>query len=174
MNGNEAYGTLETIDGRPALRFTLEVPYPVERVWQAVSDPAELQEFFPGAAPWGPETGEELDLGGMTLTVHEATAPKRLAWTFADQPQSFDLAPTAEGTRLTFTHVIDDLPAAQTATGWQTYLSRLEPHLAGRPMSEEEAHRPWRAIHEGYAAKFGVDPEPGRQWADQNLPDSAR
>lgn len=173
MAPNSPYGTLESVDGRPALRFEIELPYPVERVWQAVSNPAELQEFFPGAAPWGPETGESIDLGGMTLTVDEASVPSRLAWTFAGQPQSFDLEPTETGTRLTFTHTIDDLPAAQTATGWHTYLSRLEPHLAGQPMSEEEAHKHWRAIHEGYAERFGADPEPGRRWADQYLPASA-
>lgn len=83
----------------------------------------------------------------------------------------FELVPTDSGCRLTFTHVIDDLPAAQTASGWETYLSRLEPHLAGGHFSEEEAHRPWRDIHERYAERFGVDPEPGRRWAAENLPD---
>ena len=34
-------GTLETIDGRPALRFERILGYPVERVWRAVSVPAE-------------------------------------------------------------------------------------------------------------------------------------
>jgi hypothetical protein len=53
---------------------------------------------------------------------------------------------------------------AQTATGWATYLSRLEPHLAGRFISEEEAHEPWEKIHESYAERFGVDPTPGRRF----------
>lgn len=170
MSDALAYGTLETIDGRPALRFERSLGYPIERVWQAVSVPAELGRFFPGAADWTPAKGETIDLGGATLEVTDVDAPHRLAWTFAGQPQSFELAETEGGCRLTFTHVIDDLPAAQTAAGWEIYLSRLEPHLAGGYLSGEEAHKPWREIHERYAERFGVDPEPGRRWAAENLP----
>ena len=169
MTDTTAYGTLETIDGRQALRFECSLAYPIERVWQAVSVPTELECFFPGAADWTPVAGETIDLGGATLEVTEVDAPRRLAWTFAGQQQSFELVPAEGGCRLIFTHVIDDLPAAQTATGWETYLSRLEPHLAGGHLSDEEAHKPWREIHERYAERFGVDPEPGRRWAAENL-----
>lgn len=166
-----AYGTMETIDGRQALRFELALPYPIERVWQAVSVPAELQRFFPDAVDWTPATGETIDVGGETLEVTEANPPHRLAWTYAGQPHSFELIATDDGCRLIFTHVIDDLPVAQTATGWQLYLSRLEPHLAGEYLPEEQAHKSWREIHEQYAERFGVDPEPGRRWAAEYLPD---
>ncbi|WP_202912181.1 ArsR/SmtB family transcription factor [Nesterenkonia muleiensis] len=173
MSDPRAYGTLQSIDGRPALRFELGLDYPIERVWQAVSVPAELAQFFPGAADWTPATGETIDAGGMSVEVTQVDAPHRLAWVFAGQPQSFELTEEGDGCRLVFTHLIDDLPAAQTATGWETYLSRLEPHLAGRPLSEERAHRPWAEIHELYAERFGVDPEPGRLWAAKHLPDQA-
>lgn len=170
MTDTTAYGTLETIEGRPALRFERRLAYPIERVWQAVSVPAELERFFPGAADWTPATGETIDLGGATLEVTEVDPQHRLAWTMAGQPQSFDLAETDDGCRLIFLHVIDDLPAAQTATGWETYLSRLEPHLEGHHLSDEAAHQPWPEIHERYAERFGVDPEPGRRWAAEHLP----
>lgn len=169
MTDKTAYGTLERIDGRSRLRFERTLAYPIERVWRAVSDPAELERFFPGAADWTPAEGETIDLGGATLEVTEVDPPNRLAWTFAGQPQSFELVAAKGGCRLTFTHVIDDLPAAQTATGWEIYLSRLEPHLAGEYLSDEEAHEPWKEIHERYAERFGVDPEPGRRWAADNL-----
>lgn len=43
-----------------------------------------------------------------------------------------------------FIHVFGDRAiAAQTAAGWETYLSRLEPHLAGGYLSEAEAHGSW-------------------------------
>jgi uncharacterized protein YndB with AHSA1/START domain len=170
MTDTMAYGNLETIDGRPALRFERSLAYPIERVWQAVSVPAELERFFPAAADWTPVKGETIELGDTTLEVTEVDAPNRLAWVFAGQPQSFELVATEGGCRLIFTHVIDDLPAAQTATGWEVYLSRLGPHLAGGYLSDEEAHKPWRRIHERYAERFGVDPEPGRRWAAKNLP----
>lgn len=82
------------------------------------------------------------------------------------QRAGFELTAQQDGCRLTFTHVIDDLAlAAQTATGWETYLSRLEPHLAGEHLSEEVAHEQWAEIHERYAERFGVDPTPGRRFA---------
>lgn len=39
-------GTLETIDGRPVLRFERVPPHSVDRVWRAVSEPAELERWF--------------------------------------------------------------------------------------------------------------------------------
>ncbi|GIH95215.1 SRPBCC domain-containing protein [Planobispora siamensis] len=159
-------GTLETIDGRPALRFERTLSHPVERVWRAVSVPAELGRWFPAAVDWTPAVGETFEAGGATVEVTEVDPPRRLAWTYAGQPYSFDLAPDGDGCRLVFIHVIDDLGlSAQTAAGWESYLSRLEPHLAGKEISEEEAHEGWEEIHEGYAERFGVDPAPGRRFA---------
>ncbi|MEW9552661.1 SRPBCC domain-containing protein [Nonomuraea sp. NPDC050783] len=161
------YGTLETIDGRPALRFERVLAYPVERVWRAVSVPAELERWMPAAVDWTPAAGETFESYGETLEVTEADAPHRLAWTYAGQPHSFDLAAQEGGCRLVFTHVIDDRAlAAQTATGWHTYLSRLDRHLAGGHLSEEEAHQGWAETHERYAERFGVDPAPGRRFAE--------
>ena len=158
-------GTLETIDGRPALRFRRTLAHSVERVWRAVSDPAELERWFPAAADWTPAMGETFEANGMTGEVTEVEAPHRLAWIFDGDRYSFDLAEQEDGCRLIFTHVFDDRTlAAQTAAGWESYLSRLEPHLAGEYLSEEEAHKPWEKIHERYAERFGVDPTPGRRF----------
>jgi uncharacterized protein YndB with AHSA1/START domain len=52
-------GTLETIDGRPAVRFERRLPHSVERVWRAVSEPAELERWFPAAADWTLAPGEK-------------------------------------------------------------------------------------------------------------------
>jgi hypothetical protein len=53
---------LETIGGRPALRLERYLAHPVERVWRAVSDPAEVRRWMPAAADW-------------TLTVGASTPP---------------------------------------------------------------------------------------------------
>ena len=161
-----ADGNLVTIDGRPALRFERTLAYSVARVWRAISEPAELERWFPAAADWTPATGETFEAAGATGEVTEVDAPHRLAWTYAGDQYSFELAAQEDGCRLIFTHVFDDRAlAAQTAAGWETYLSRLEPHLAGGHLSEGEAHEPWGEVHERYAERFGVDPTPGRRFA---------
>lgn len=166
MTEPTAYGTLETVDGRPALRFERTLAHPVERVWRAISEPAELERWFPGAVGWTPQVGETFEAAGAALEVTEVDAPHRLAWVYAGQPHTFELAAREGGCRMVFTHIIDGAaPAAQTATGWETYLSRLEPHLAGEHVPEEVAHAQWAEIHERYAARFGVDPTPGRRFA---------
>jgi uncharacterized protein YndB with AHSA1/START domain len=159
-------GTLETIDGRPALRFERVLAHPVERVWRAVSVPAELERWFPAAADWTPATGETFEAAGATGEVTEVDPPHRLAWTFAGELYSFDLAAHGDGCRLIFTHVVNDRSlAAQTAAGWDSYLSRLDPHLDGQHLSEVDAHQGWEEVHERYAERFGVDPAPGRRFA---------
>jgi uncharacterized protein YndB with AHSA1/START domain len=159
-------GTLETIDGRPALRFERTLAHSVERVWRAVSVPAELERWFPAAADWTPTKGETFEAYGATGEVTEVDAPHRLAWTFGGERYSFELTAQEGGCRLIFTHVFGVRAiAAQAATGWHAYFSRLESHLAGRYLSEEEAHKGWEEVHERYAENFGVDPTPGRRFA---------
>jgi uncharacterized protein YndB with AHSA1/START domain len=160
-------GTLETIDGRPALRFDRTFAHSVERVWRAVSDPAELERWFPAAADWTPATGETFEAYGATGEVTEVHAPHRLAWTFGGERYSFELSGDESGCRLVFTHVFDDRArAAQTAAGWEAYLSRLGPHLAGGHVTEAQAHESSQAVHERYAERFGADPTPGRRFLD--------
>lgn len=156
-------GTLETIDGRPALRFERTLSHPAERVWRAVSDPAELAQWFPAAAAWTPTTGETFEAFGVTGEVLEATPPDRLTWTFGTERYGFELSGRDGDCLLVFTHAFaDGTPVAQTAAGWDAYLSRLGPHLDGEPRSEEESHATWEEVHERYAERFGVDPGPGR------------
>lgn len=160
-------GILETIEGRPALHFERELDHPVERVWQAVSTPSELEQWFPMAAPWEPTTGEKLEVSGMYGRVLEVNAPVRLAWEFNADFYSFTLTETQGTTTLTFLHVFDlAVPTAQTAAGWDTYLQKLEALLAGQPLSDKQAFGQWDTLHEYYATEFGVDPTPGRKfWA---------
>lgn len=161
-------GTLETINGRPALRFCRTLQHSIERVWRAVSEPSELENWFPAVAPWTPAVGEKLEVYGMSGEVTEVAEPTRLAWNFNGDDYSFDLSPTTEGCELVFIHVFNEgTPAAQTAAGWHSYLARLDVLLAGGHLSELDAHASWGEAHERYAASFDVDPEPGRKfWAD--------
>jgi uncharacterized protein YndB with AHSA1/START domain len=158
-------GTLETIDGRPALRFERRLAHPVQRVWRAVTEPAELAHWFVAPVPWTPALGETFEGGGQRGEITALEEPTLLRWTWGEERYAFELAADGEGCRLVFTHVFDDRygPAAQHAAGWETYLDRLVAHLAGGALSEEDAHGSIGELHERYAARFGQDPGPGRR-----------
>ena len=71
--------------------------------------------------------------------------PRLLAWTWGEERYSFALEPD-DACLLVFTHVFDDRygPAAQHAAGWEAYFDRLEAHVTGGQLSEEDrpcAHR---------------------------------
>jgi len=155
--------TLQTIGGRPALRFERYLAHPVERVWRAVSDPAELERWMPAAANWTLKVGEVFELGGQTGEITELDPPHLIAWTFAGQGFRFELRAEDQGCALVFTHVFDKAtPAAQTAAGWECYFDRLDAHLLGEYLPEERAHQPIGERHERCAAQFGLDSTPGR------------
>jgi Activator of Hsp90 ATPase homolog 1-like protein len=143
-------GTLETIDGRPTLRFERRLAYPPERVWRALTDPDELSRWFPSEE-------EPLD-------VSDREEPRLLAGTWYGDELRFELRPDGEGCILVFTHSFADREtAARTAAGWDGCFARLEALLAGQPMSERDALEAWPEVHERYAEEFGVDPEIGRK-----------
>ena len=43
------HGTYEIVDDRSALTFERRLAHSVERVWRAVTEPAELAHWFPSA-----------------------------------------------------------------------------------------------------------------------------
>ena len=55
-------------------------------------------------------------------------------------------------------HVFDDRAlGAQHAAGWEIYFNRLDAHLAGGFLSEEEAHEAVAELQRGYADQFRLD-----------------
>jgi Activator of Hsp90 ATPase homolog 1-like protein len=142
-------GTLETIDGRPALRFERRLAQPAERVWRALTDPDELGRWFPPGEP---------------VEVAEQVPPRLLAGTWFGDPVRFELTADGDGCRLVFTHAFADREtAARSAAGWDRVFARLEGLLAGTPMSETDSLQAWPEVHERYAEAFGVDLELGRR-----------
>ena len=157
-------GTLQTIDGRLALRFERRLAHSLERVWRAVTEPAELEQWFVAPVGWTPALGETF-AGEGTGEITALQAPALLRWSWGGERFAFELPPDGDGCVLVFTHVFDASygPAAQHAAGWETYLGRLGALLAGGALSEEDAHAPIGELHEHYAARFGQDPAPGRR-----------
>ncbi|HYH88487.1 MAG TPA: SRPBCC family protein [Solirubrobacteraceae bacterium] len=127
------YGTYETIDGKPAVRFERVYPHPVEHVWRSVTEPDELANWFPttvdvdlreGGAMAFTFPGGEMD--PMDGSVVELDPPRRFAFMWGTELLRFELAPEGEGTRLTLTHLISNSDeAARNAAGWHACLDKL-------------------------------------------------
>jgi len=146
------YGTYETIDGKPAVRFERVYPHPVEHVWRSVTEPEQMASWFP--------TTVEVDLregGAMTFTfpgeemepmegrVLELDPPRTFAFLWGDEVLRFELAGEGDGCRLTLTHLITNADeAARNAAGWHVCLDKL----AG-----EESD--WEPLYEEYV-RHGV------------------
>jgi uncharacterized protein YndB with AHSA1/START domain len=142
-------GTLQTIDGRPALRFERRLEHPTERVWRALTDPDELAQWFPSDEP---------------LEVQESEPPRLLAVVWYGDALRFELRPDGDGCVLVFTHAFADREtAARTAAGWDRCFARLEALFAGQPLDAATALELWPDVHERYAERFAVDPEIGRR-----------
>src|SRR2546427_343533 len=97
------HGTLETIDGRPALRFERRLAHPVDAVWRAVTEPSELTHWFPSSVSGDLRAGGRLSFAfetdgvpPMEGEVLELEPPRRFAFLWGEDELRFELEP-AEG-----------------------------------------------------------------------------
>jgi uncharacterized protein YndB with AHSA1/START domain len=151
-------GSQQVVEGRQALRFERRLPHSVERVWRAVTEPAELARWFVAEVPWTPTDGEEFEAGGETGRITRLDPPRLIAWTWGVERYSFELTADGDGCVLVFTHVFNPElgPSWQHAAGWETYFNRLDAHLAGGFLSEEDAHAGIDHLLQGYRDAFAA------------------
>jgi len=129
------------IDGQPEVRFERTYPHPVERVWAAISDPAELAHWFPSSVEIEPRAGGTMRFfddpyaEGATGTVLAYDPPRRLAFTWRDDELRFDLEPVEPGScRLVLTNLLSERDtAARNASGWTICLGELAKVVDGKP-----------------------------------------
>lgn len=148
--------TQHVVNDRPALRVTRHLAHSIERVWRAVTEPAELAQWFVAEVPWTPYDGETFVAAGDQGQITVLKPPHLLAWTWGEEEYSFELAPDGAGCILVFTHVFNPTfgPDWQHAAGWETYFNRLEAFLNGGFLSEEEAHGAIDALMARYRSAF--------------------
>ncbi|MFI6348845.1 SRPBCC family protein [Streptomyces sp. NPDC050560] len=153
-------GTFVTHQGRDAVRFERIYDHPVERVWSAVTEPAELAHWFPQ-----PEITVELAVNGVitlagdpnmpddSLTGRVVTLdpPRAFAFTWGPDELRFDLEPLDGGrTRLTLTDVLAERnSAAMKAAGWDVCLASLDARLEKRPVAPTD----WEDRYAVYTAE---------------------
>ena len=122
----------------------LKLDAPVERVWRAITDPAELARWFGDEAEVDLRPGGDAAMiwenhGRYAMRIEEVDPPRRLVWSWVHEPDvAFEEAPATRvqwtltprddgGTRL---HLLEtgfrtDLHRGQNDEGWDAELGEL-------------------------------------------------
>jgi uncharacterized protein YndB with AHSA1/START domain len=158
------HGTFETIDERPALSFERRLGHPVDEVWRAITEPAELAHWFPSAVEADLRVGgamtfrfeQTLPDGSSTMSgeVTDLERPRLFAFYWGQDHLRFELEPIEDDRAclLRFRVELDARDkAARDAAGWHVCLDRLERRL-GSP-GEEPGREEWRAHYEEYGRR---------------------
>jgi uncharacterized protein YndB with AHSA1/START domain len=163
-------GTLERTADGGVIRFERHLPYPIRDVWDAITNPARLTDWW---LPFDADITVDLREGGqmvfaargdepvtMTCTILRVEPPMLLEHTHADAASfmRWELEPVDTGCVLRLSHFVTDTDAAIDncyVVGLHTSLARLSPSLAGRPVAWD-----WDGFAEAQAhyASIGLAP----------------
>ena len=153
------------------LMLVRDLRHSPEKVWQAITDPAQLHEWAPF------DTDENLGAAGRSVKlttvgtptpqisesiVTRAEAPTMLEYNWGGQHIRWELQAVGSGTRLTLWHNIDRRFIAMGAAGWHMCLDILDHLLSGTPVGRMVGpavmqFSGWQRLHAEYAQQFGVE-----------------
>ncbi|MFJ9848699.1 SRPBCC family protein [Streptomyces sp. NPDC101150] len=153
--------TLRTADGRTALRMERRLAHPPEKVWAAITDPAQIEQWFPSEVtvelrPGGAMTFSMPGVSGvaMTGTVTDADAPRLFAFTWGEDHLSWEITPDGDGSLLTLVHTFGDrFGGASFASGWHLCITALSQLLDGESTA---VYPDSGALHEAYLEQFDL------------------
>jgi len=149
-----------------------ELRHPPAKVWQALTDPAELSEWAPfdadrSLAAVGPAKlttiGAPAGYAVTETTVKRADPPKALEYSWGGGDIRWELQPLgSNGTRLTLWSNINRAWIAAGAAGWHICFDVLDRLLEGDPLGRmvgpELMHfEGWQRLTAEYAAQLGVE-----------------
>jgi uncharacterized protein YndB with AHSA1/START domain len=160
-----------------------ELRHSPERVWLALTDPANLREWAPFDADGSLGTaGATVKLTTVAApklhvtetTVSRADAPKLLEYGWGGNTMRWELEALGGGTRLTLWTSIDRRFISMGAAGWQICFDVLDRLLAGTPIGrmvgpDAVKFGGWQRLNAEYAKQFGIEaPKLPPQAASQN------
>lgn len=155
------------------LVFVRDLRHSPERVWVALTDPAELLAWapfeadrslaVPGAATLTMIDGDTRQ--DLPAEVLRAQPPTLLEYTWGGDLLRWELAAADAGTRLTLRHTLKDRDLVpKVAAGWHLCLVVAERLLAGRPIDpirgEDARNYGWAELVDGYAATLADRADP--------------
>jgi uncharacterized protein YndB with AHSA1/START domain len=148
-----------------------ELRHPPEKVWAALTDPAQLREWAPfdadgslakaGSAVKLTTVGAPSPLVTET-TVTRAEAPKLLEYRWGGNDMRWKLEASGGGTRLTLWTSIPRAYIAMGAAGWHVCFDVLDRLLAGRSIGrivgpDAMKFEGWQRLHAEYSKQFGIE-----------------
>jgi uncharacterized protein YndB with AHSA1/START domain len=135
--------TYVELDGRPALRFERRLAHPMEDVWSALTDPAQLARWFPNEVEVDLRPGGAMRFvfpGGeappMDGEVKQLDPPHLFEFSWGEDVLRFELSPEGDGAAcvLRFTDYLGQRDkAARDAAGWDVCFDGMERLLDGSP-----------------------------------------
>ncbi|TML30313.1 MAG: SRPBCC family protein [Actinobacteria bacterium] len=162
---------LQDQEGRTVLRFERTLRHSPERVWRALTEPAEHRSWHPTPFELDPVVGGRVtylaggDAPAMPAgEVTEYDPPHLLAHTWDDDLLRWEVRAHDDGCVVVLTHTFDDhFKAARDAAGWHVCLDALSATLDGAqpPHGEDGERLPsgWRELNTAYEQRFGIPPE---------------
>ena len=141
-----------------------ELRHSPEKVWQALTDPAQLREW----APFDVD-GSLGGIGTVNLTWVGAPRAQETRVTRADAPRvleyndtRWELEPVDGGTRLTLWSTIDRRFISWGAAGWHISFDVLDRLLSGAPIGrivggDAMKFEGWQRLNAEYAKQFGIE-----------------
>ncbi len=169
--GPAAGARIEKHDEAWTLVVVRDLRHPPEKVWAALTDPAQLSQWAPfdadrNLASKGPMKLSTYGAPQPHVTeceVKKAEAPKFLEYTWGGFELRWELEPHQGGTRLTLWNNIDRNYIAWGAAGWQICLDVMDHLLAGDPLGrmagpETMKFSGWGRLVGEYQKLFNVPP----------------
>lgn len=147
-----------------------ELRHAPEKVWAALTDPAQLHEWAPfdsdgnlavvGATVKFSTVGTPKEHVTETQVI-QAIEPKLLEYNWGDQELRWELESFGSGTRLTLWQNIDRRYISMGAAGWHICFDVLDHLLSGEPLGRivagEAMKFDWPRLNAEYAAQFGIE-----------------
>jgi len=142
-----------------------ELRHPPEKVWEALTDPAQLREWAPFEVD-----GNLGAVGTVKLTWVGTPTPLETKVTRADAPKvleygdnRWELEAIGGGTRLTLWSNIDRRFISWGAAGWHIAFDVLDRLLSGTPIGrlaggDAMKMGAWHRLVAEYAKQFGAEP----------------
>jgi len=147
-----------------------EMRHSPDKVWQALTDPAQLHEWAPfdadGNLGRAGNTVKLTTVGAPSphvtdAKVTRADVPKLLEYNWGDFNMRWQLEPLGAGTRLTLYTNIDRRFISMGAAGWHIALDVLDHLLGGSPIGrivgpDAAKFEGWQQLNKEYAKEFGI------------------